>query len=109
MLEQPRLSLTSTVSYDVQYRAFRKAKDDALNKCGVMRKISPLMASSSMSLSSSGTNSFSNLENLTDGTIVDVKSDICDGADPSQLDQGILVEQDNYIRPLAGAKTPVVM
>lgn len=62
-----------------------------------------------MSFSSSGTHSFSNLENPTDGTIVDVKPDIYDGADSSQLDQGILVELDNYIRPLAGAKTPVVL
>lgn len=29
MLEQPRLPLISTGLYDVQYRAFRMAKDDA--------------------------------------------------------------------------------
>lgn len=52
--------------------------------------IFPLIAGSIMSFSSFGSHSFNNVENLTDGTIVDVKPDIYDGADPSQLDQGMI-------------------
>lgn len=107
MVEQPRLPLIPPGSYAVQYRAFQEA-EEALNECEVMRKVFPLLAGSSTSFSSSGSHSFRNLENLINGTIVDVKPDIYDRADPNQIDQGILAELDLFIRPLAGLKTPAV-
>lgn len=97
MVEQPRLPLIPPGSYAVQYRAFQEA-EEALNECEVMRKVFPLLAGSSTSFSSSGSHSFRNLENLINGTIVDVKPDIYDRADPNQIDQGILAELDLFIR-----------
>lgn len=79
MMEQPRLVVIPPGSYDAQYKAFRKAKKEALNEHEAMRRIFPLIVGNFTIYSSEG-HDLGDLEDPTDSSIVKVTPEIYDGS-----------------------------
>lgn len=107
MLGQPRPALDPAESYDAQFQEFLEVAMEVADKSDTMKKILPLIAGQSNSQTSGG-HAFNNMKNLTDGSIVKLKPDIYDGADPDKIDAEILKQLRSFLQPLEEKKSPVV-
>lgn len=107
MIGQARPDPIPSESYDAQFLKFSLLVEKAGNEQDVMRKIFP-MIEGSCDYDTSGHHEFSNLEDLTDGSIAKASPDLYDGADSCEVDKEILNELSTFIKPLKRGKTPVV-
>lgn len=107
MLEEPRPVLDPAESYDAQYQEFLRVAMEVANKSDVMKIILPLIAGES-NIRTSGCHTFNNMKDLTDGSIVKLKPDTYDGADPDKIDAEILEKLRSFLQPLEEKESPVV-
>ena len=73
-LAQPRPSLSPSRFSEGAYDTFQRTNARALSECKVMRTAFPIIAGSA-NIPNEGELVFTNLEPLTDGTLVDAKPD----------------------------------
>lgn len=109
IMEQPG-SVTQPDSYDAQYEAFYQAVLEvghSREKRDIMKRIFPLIAGDSR-ICSSRNHSFSDLTDLTDGSIVKPIIEIYDGVEHDKLDGEIVKELRYFIKPLPAQKAPLV-
>jgi len=108
-LGQRRASLSSgQIDLEVLFEKFERADTTAAEECQVMASVIPIIKGDTGDPRSSASDiQFSNLEHLTDGSIVSAKPDTYDGARPEQLSKAIRTELENLVVPSAQHDLPV--
>lgn len=104
-MAQPRLSLSSSSFSREEFRIFQQKNRLALNKGMVMSTVFPTLAGSAPIPSAQGL-PFTNLKDLTDGTITKAQPDFYDGARPAELSIHIREELGGYIVPASNTAAP---
>lgn len=104
-LAQPRSSLSSSSFSREEFRIFQQKNRLALNKGMVMSTVFPTLAGSAPIPSAQGL-PFTNLKDLTDGTITKTQPDFYDGARPAELSIHIREELGGYIVPASNTAAP---
>jgi hypothetical protein len=95
---QPRPSLSPSRFSDGAFETFQQTNEDALSEGKVMRTAFPIIAGKA-NIPNEGDLVFTNLEPLTNGTLVDTKPDCYDGARPEQIDKRVRDELASVIMP----------
>lgn len=104
MLITPRPHSTPSAS---QFRAFKRVVSEIVNENDVQMRILPIIEGDN-DFYTSGGHEFSNLKDLTDGSIAGASPDLYDGAYSSDVNPEILKELDSFINPLKPRATPMV-
>ncbi|KAI9765135.1 MAG: hypothetical protein M1839_005613, partial [Geoglossum umbratile] len=104
-IAQPRPSLSPSHFSDGAFEIFQQTNEEALSEDKVMRTAFPII-SGNANIPNEGGLVFTNLEPLTDGTLVDAKPDFYDGARPEQIDQRVRKKLGSYIIPSTHQHAP---
>ncbi|TWU73478.1 hypothetical protein ED733_000418 [Metarhizium rileyi] len=109
VMAQPRPSLSpSRFSHD-DFRRFRRADTHAFKEREVTTNVIPLIEGTvSDRKCVAGDIAFSNLDDLTDGTIMAGKPDLYYGARPEQLNAKVRKEQSHKIIPSSQSDLPIL-
>ncbi|KAL9129942.1 MAG: hypothetical protein Q9217_001744 [Psora testacea] len=97
-LAQPRPSLSPSRFTHKEFLEFKQKNRKALTENKVMSKVFPIIAGSA-DIPSQENLRFTNLKNLTDGSITKAQPDFYDGARPGELNKQIRGELGPYIMP----------
>ncbi|KAH0544333.1 hypothetical protein FGG08_001474 [Glutinoglossum americanum] len=97
-IAQPRPSLSLPRFSDGVFETFQQTNEEALSEGKVMRTVFPIF-SGTANVPNEGGLLFTNLEPLTDGTLVDARPDYYDGARPEQIDKRVRDELESVIIP----------
>ncbi|KAL9015140.1 MAG: hypothetical protein Q9173_000240 [Seirophora scorigena] len=106
-LAQSRSSLSPSRFSEAAFEAFQETNENALTENKVMSKAFPFIAGSTNNPSQENLY-FSNLEDLTDGSITKAKPDLYDGASPADLDTQIRERLSKYIEPSSNKSAPLL-
>ena len=104
-LARPRPSLSPSQFSEAAFEAFQQTNEDALTENKVMSKAFPIIVGATNTPLQENLR-FTNLQNLTDGSITNAQPDFYDGARPEDLDQRIREELGPYIIPSTNTATP---
>lgn len=104
-LAQPRPSLSPSQFTEAAFEAFQQTNEDALSENTVMSKAFPLITGTA-DIPSQENLRFTNLKDLTDGSITQAQPDYYDGARPVQLNKQIREELGPYITPSTNTAAP---
>ena len=104
-LAQPRPSLSPSQFSEVAFEAFQQTNEDALTESKVMSKVFPIITGTA-DIPSQENLRFTNLQNLTDGSITKAQPDFYDGARPEELNKQIREELGPYIVPSTNTAAP---
>ena len=104
-LAQPRLSLSPSRFTREQFLDFKKKNREALTESEVMSKVFPIIAGTA-NIPSQGNLRFTNLKDLTNGSITQAQPDFYDGARPEELNKQIRDELGPYIVPSTNTAAP---
>ena len=104
-LAQPRPSLSSSQFTEAAFEAFRQTNEDALSENTVMSKAFPLITGTA-NIPSQENLRFTNLKDLTDGSITQAQPDFYDGVRPGELNKQIREELGPYITPSTNKAAP---
>ncbi|KAL9009738.1 MAG: hypothetical protein Q9173_005261 [Seirophora scorigena] len=104
-LAQPRSSLSPSRFTREQFLDFKKKNREALTESKVMSKAFPIIAGTA-DIPSQENLRFTNLQDLTDGSITKAQPDFYDGARPEDLDKQIREELGPYIVPSTNTAAP---
>lgn len=93
-------------SYAREYQAFKRATSEFVDECEVIRRIFPLVVGDSTSYCQVR----SYFRCLVDSPVpvMDVSPELCDGAEPGQLDKRIRTKLAYSITPMSGQEAPVL-
>ncbi|MCJ1270937.1 hypothetical protein MMC22_010835 [Lobaria immixta] len=105
MLARPRRSLSPSRFPREAFLQFEKTNTEALSENTVMSKAFPIIAGTA-NIPSEQNILFGNLEDLTDGIIVQARPDFYDGSRPAELDQHIREKLGPYIVPSTNTTAP---
>ena len=104
-LAQPRSSLSPSRFTREQFLDFKKKNREALTESKVMSKAFPIIAGTA-NIPSQENLRFTNLQDLTDGSITKAQPDFYDGARPEDLNKQIREELGSYIVPSTNTAVP---
>ncbi|KAL9630646.1 MAG: hypothetical protein Q9164_006316, partial [Protoblastenia rupestris] len=104
-LAQPRSSLSPSHFTREQFLDFRKKNREASTENKVMSKVFPIIAGTT-DIPSQENLRFTNLQDLTDGSITKAQPDLYDGARPEDLNKNIRDELGLYIIPSTNTAAP---
>ncbi|KAL9628717.1 MAG: hypothetical protein Q9204_005715 [Flavoplaca sp. TL-2023a] len=104
-LAQSRSSLSPSRFTREQFLDFRKKNREALTENKVMSKVFPIIAGTA-DIPSQENLRFTNLQDLTDGSITKAQPDFYDGACPEDLNKQIREELGPYIVPSTNTAAP---
>ncbi|KAI4258589.1 MAG: hypothetical protein L6R42_005000 [Xanthoria sp. 1 TBL-2021] len=104
-LAQPRSSLSPSRFTREQFLDFKKKSREALTENKVMSKVFPIIAGTA-DIPSQENLRFTNLQDLTDGSITKAQPDFYDGARPEDLNKQIREELGPYIVPSTNTAAP---
>lgn len=104
-LAQPRPSLSPSQFTEAAFEAFQQINEDALSENTVMSKAFPLITGTA-DIPSQENLRFTNLKDLTDGSITQAQPDFYDGARPGELNKQIREELGPYITPSTNTAAP---
>ena len=104
-LAQPRSSLSPSRFTREQFLDFKKKNREALTESKVMTKAFPIIAGTADILSQENLR-FTNLKDLTDGSITKAQPDFYDGTRPEDLNKQIREELGPYIVPSTNTAAP---
>ena len=104
-LAQPRSSLSPSRFTREQFLDFKKKNREALTESKVMSKAFPIIAGTA-DIPSQENLRFTNLQDLTDGSITKAQPDFYDGARPEDLNKQIREELGPYIVPSTNTSAP---
>ncbi|KAH8797839.1 hypothetical protein F5884DRAFT_646690, partial [Xylogone sp. PMI_703] len=106
-LARARQSLSPKKFTDSEFERFRQLNDTAIGESKVVSTILQTMLGKA-EIASEENMVFNNLKPMTDGSLVDAKPDIYDGAAPESLDPGTRKELAPYIVPSKHAHAPML-
>ena len=107
-LARPRPSLSPSRFTDDDFRKFKRADTHAVKESQVVSKVIPIMEGRiGDSKCTASEVLFTNLDHLTDGTIVPAKPDLYYGARPEQLDRQVRRDLDGSVVPSPQHDLPV--
>ena len=104
-LAQPRPSLSPSQFTEAAFEAFQQTNEEALSENKVMSKVFPLITGTA-DIPSQENLRFTNLKDLTDGSITQAQPDFYDGARPEELNKRIREELGPYITPSTNTSIP---
>ena len=104
-LAQPRSSLSPSRFTLEQFLDFKKKNQEALTESKVMSKAFPIIAGTA-DIPSQENLRFTNLKDMTDGSITKAQPDSYDGARPEDLNKQIREELGPYIIPSTNTAAP---
>ena len=104
-LAQPRPSLSPSQFTEAAFEAFQQTNEDALSENTVMSKAFPLITGTA-DIPSQENLRFTNLKDLTDGSITQAQPDFYDGARPGELNKQIREILGPYITPSTNTAAP---
>jgi len=104
-LAQPRPSLSPSRFPREEFRKFEKTNMQALTENKVMSRAFPIIAGTT-GIPSQENLRFTNLKDLTDGSITKPQPDLYDGARPEELNKQIRDELGPYIVPSTNTAAP---
>lgn len=104
-LAQPRSSLSPSRFTHEQFLDFKKKNREASTENEVMSKVFPIIAGTA-DIPSQENRRFTNLQDLTDGSITKAQPDFYDGARPEGLNKQIREELGPYIVPSTNTAAP---
>ena len=104
-LAQPRPSLSPSQFSEGAFEAFQETNEEALTESKVMSKAFPIIAGTA-DIPSQENLRFTNLKDLTDGSITKAQPDFYDGARPEDLNKQIREELGPYIVPSTNTAAP---
>ncbi|RKL00424.1 hypothetical protein BFJ70_g17451 [Fusarium oxysporum] len=108
-LGQPRRSLSPSVFPDDQFEAFQRADAHASKESQVIVDVIPMIEGNVGDRKCAARQvPFTNLDHLTDGTLVPGNPDLYYGARPEQLDQKVRQELGGHIIPSTQHDLPIV-
>ncbi|EXL39968.1 hypothetical protein FOCG_17418 [Fusarium oxysporum f. sp. radicis-lycopersici 26381] len=108
-LGQPRRSLSPSVLPDDQFEAFQRADAHASKESQVIIDVIPMIEGNVGDRKCAARQvPFTNLDHLTDGTLVPGNPDLYYGARPEQLDQKVRQELGGHIIPSTQHDLPIV-
>ncbi len=104
-LALPRASLSPSRFKDEDFQDFTEKNEEALTESEIMNKAFPIIAGTT-SIPSQENLRFTNLKDLTDGSITKAQPDSYDGAHPEELHEKIREELGPYIVPSTNTAAP---
>ena len=104
-LAQPRASLSPSRFTEEDFEKFEERNTQALTETKVMSKVFPMIAGTA-DIPSQENLRFTNLDDLTDGSITDAQPDHYDGIRPEHVDKHIREELGPYIVPSTNTAAP---
>ncbi|KAL9125666.1 MAG: hypothetical protein Q9217_005161 [Psora testacea] len=104
-LAQPRSSLSPSRFTREQFLDFKKKNREALTESKVMSKVFPIIAGIA-NFPSQENLRFTNLQDLTDGSITKAQPDFYDGARPEDLNKQVREKLGPYIIPSTNTAAP---
>ena len=104
-LALPRASLSPSRFTLQDFRDFKRKHREALTESQAMSKAFPIIAGTA-DIPSQGNLRFTNLKDLTDGSMVQAQPDLYDGARPAELNKQIREELGPYIVPSKNTAAP---
>lgn len=108
-MAQPRPSLSPSRFSNDDFRRFKRADTHAFKEREITTNVIPLIEGTiADSKCVAGDVPFTNLDDLTDGTIVSGKPDLYHGARPEQLDIRVRREQSRKINPSSQSDLPIL-
>ncbi|KPM36133.1 hypothetical protein AK830_g10438 [Neonectria ditissima] len=108
-LRQPRASLSPSRFSDSEFKSFRKADTHAFKESQVTANVIPIIEGDVGDKKCvAGQIPFTNLDHLTDGTLVPGKPDLYYGARPEQLDQKVRRALSGHIIPSTQHDLPII-
>ncbi|KAB8356589.1 hypothetical protein FH972_024171 [Carpinus fangiana] len=107
VLSRRRASLSPSRFTEDDYKDFKKKDRAAQSKSSVMSTSLPIITGQSKTASLQNI-PFTNLSNLTDGTLVDLQPDLYDGERPEAIDKSIREELDQEVVPSKNKSYPVL-
>ncbi|GAB0145810.1 hypothetical protein EsHS_00006230 [Epichloe bromicola] len=108
-MAQPRPSLSPSRFSNDDFRRFRRADTHAFKEREVTTNVIPLIEGTVPDTKCvAGDIAFTNLDDLTDGTIVAGKPDLYYGARPEQLNSKVRKEQNRKIIPSSQSDLPIL-
>jgi hypothetical protein len=108
-LAQPRASLSPSQFSDDKFRKFKRADTYAFKEDQVTKTVIPFIEGEITDAKCvSGNIPFTNLDHLTDGTLVPGNPDLYDGARPEQLNRGVRDQLSGQIVPSTQHDLPIV-
>ncbi|PWI64276.1 hypothetical protein PCL_11308 [Purpureocillium lilacinum] len=107
-LSQPRPSLSPSQMSDGKFEEFQQADADASKESQVITDVIPLIEGTVRDRKCVARQTpFTNLDHLTDGTLVAASPDLCYGARPEQLDRRVRDVLSGRVVPSTQADLPV--
>ena len=100
-----RSSLSPSLFTEAAFEAFQQTNEEALTENKVMSKAFPIIAGTA-DIPSQENLRFTNLKDLTDGSITKAQPDFYDGARPEELNKQIRTELGPYIVPSINTAAP---
>ncbi|KAF5019175.1 hypothetical protein F66182_8825 [Fusarium sp. NRRL 66182] len=108
-LERPRASLSPSRFSKDDFKKFRRADDHATKESRVMASVIPVIEGDPGDTKCIASDiSFTNLDHLTDGSLVSAKPDLCYGARPEQLHKEVRRALNNHIIPSTQDDLPIL-
>lgn len=105
-LALPRASLSPSCFTLSNFKNFSKKNDLVYDEGGVMTEVFPIICGKANILSARNV-PLTNLESMTEGTTVDAKPDLYDGARLTDIDRRVQKDIGEYIIPTAHLTAPV--
>ncbi|SCO54111.1 uncharacterized protein FFNC_15339 [Fusarium fujikuroi] len=108
-LEQPRASLSPSRFSKNDFKKFKRADDHATKESRVTASVIPIIEGDPGDTRCIASDiSFTNLDHLTDGSLVCAKPDLYHGARPEQLHKEVRRALDNHIVPSTQDDLPIL-
>ncbi|KAI8724318.1 hypothetical protein NCS52_00000600 [Fusarium sp. LHS14.1] len=108
-LEQPRASLSPSLFSQDDFKKFKRTDAHATKESQVATSVMPIIGGDPGDTKCiAGDVPFTNLEHLTDGSLVCAKPDLYYGAQPEQLHPKLRQELNNFVVPSTQSDLPIM-